>query len=139
MVLRPVDGRVKFRQVELDECDEEPYAYLKLGRRVDEVVVLVEKAKRPDSRDARQALESLRRACGVGLKVLAVAVVAEECYDARDQALIAQFLRSERSKLKVKAPSCYEEAPRSGSAKWTSRPQTPKPSLPLPRQLLYDG
>jgi len=101
VILRPIKPSISFKQIALDSCIEEPYVKLREGKHADEIVelggeiIIVEKAEKPDARDAQQALHTLRRALGLKLKVKAVVIVAEKGYSEVDYALITQALRTE--------------------------------------------
>jgi len=76
VILRPVRPSIKFRQVALDSCTQEPYVRLREGKvqaggprlmhpgavRKAKGGQALEKAEKPDARDAQQALHTLRRA-----------------------------------------------------------------------------
>lgn len=111
MILRLIEPiGLEVKQILLDECKDGIYAKVKEGGKyADELVILpggeiiiVECAKRPDSRDATQAIETLRKLVRARKKVVAVVVAGGEGFDKRDKNIIAGTLISESSKYRVK-------------------------------------
>jgi len=78
------------------------------GKHADELMILpndeiiiVEQASKPDARDGRQALETLRKLVKIGKRFIAVIIVAKKEFDRRDKGLIAQALTSECQKYRA--------------------------------------
>lgn len=66
-------------------------------------IVFIEHAKKPASRDSRQALETFGKLVRMWRKVVAVVIIGERVFDVRDEGLIAQSLRSECLKYGAEA------------------------------------
>ena len=79
------------------------------GKYADEIVelpdgglVVVERALRPKSRDASQAIETLKKLYGLGRRVVGVAVVGKAGFHKMDRGIMVQALRVTCGKHKVK-------------------------------------
>jgi len=109
VILRPVEPKVKVKQIALDDCEEELCIKLREGGKyVDELVILpdksvivVEHAKWPTAYEGAQALSSFRKLIELEVEVAAIVIVGKKGFDKRDKGLIAQALRSVSSNHRI--------------------------------------